>query len=282
MIKTIILKIKAKNMKKYFLYCLLCLQTSISFCQNHSEKELKKHADKIANSKEKNSVVLSLDTIFNAGNPYAILKTEKSFLTKNYKLFSLKGVELAYLRFSTIETKNINYYAFLFFDLNKTAEVEMYIGINIPKIIVENNLVNDSTLNISSVNKFLMKFPQQYSQQTKTTVDITEDATKYATVERDRKAMLQFFGSEIQQDFKVIGTVKETSNITGGKIYKVFTFKLPNGITIAEATQNDGDINNNSYKIVTIKNNLIANISINRFGADLEELTKFLIERYYL
>lgn len=64
--------------------------------QAQSKKELKKHFKKIAKSKKKKSIVLSLDTMFYAGRPYCTMKKIESNdiqakVTPTYEAYSLNG-----------------------------------------------------------------------------------------------------------------------------------------------------------------------------------------------
>ncbi|HOZ88467.1 MAG TPA: hypothetical protein PL029_11955, partial [Bacteroidia bacterium] len=56
--------------------------------------EIKKHYARVNESKKKGSVVLSLDTIFNKGVPYAILKEKKQMPYNSYGLYSLHNDKL--------------------------------------------------------------------------------------------------------------------------------------------------------------------------------------------
>jgi len=271
-------------MKKFFIIGL----TLFFFSANAqpTEKQLKKHQEKIAESKTKNKVVLSLDTIYKSGVPYAVLKEKKVMLTSDYSLYSLTGKELVDIPYECVDDNNsasgmLCYYAFLFLQSGKRGEIEIGIGDKIEKIIVECDLVKDNDINPSGENKFLMKNPPKYSnkpQNNGTTVIVinngntsTVTGDMYQTVERKRDATIYVFGEELKQDFKVIGSAK--------KQQKTISFYLPNGTKIAEATSQN--YNDTQWKIVTLKDNKVHNTSTS-FGSDTKDLAKYLTDLYYL
>lgn len=270
-------------MKKYFTFAFALFFFSAQ-AQQPSEKELKKHKEKIAQSKEKCAAVLSLDTIYNCGTAYAVLKSKKEMLVTNYTLFSLSGKELADIPWECVDKPGTDdrdcYYAFLFLQSGKRAEVENYLGLKVEKLIVECDLVKDNDINPAGENKFLMKYPPKFSQQQNnpTVIVINNSSTTttgssdiYQTVDRNRSATIYVFGEEIKQDFKVIGSAKKSQ--------KTISFYLPNGTKVAEATSEN--YNDTQWKIVTMKDNKVHQAST-AFGSEIKDLAKYLSGLYYL
>ncbi len=252
-----------------------------------SEKEMKKHLEKVAKSKADESVVRSLDTIFNAGIPYAILKEKKVMLATDYTLFSLDGKELVNIPYECVEQANnssnqVCYHAFLFLQSGKRGEMQVGVGMKVERTIVNYDMVRNNDINPAGENKFLMRYPPKFSgvQQTTTVVVVNNGtAGTYTTVDRNRNGSISLFGTELKQDFKTIGSVtKSTSSSNGILIYTVSYF-LPNGTKIAEAT-GEG-INCKSWRVVTMKDNQSYTITTT-FSQQEEQLAKFLSDRYYL
>lgn len=270
-------------MKKYFFIILCCFVAIYADAQTKSEKIMKKHLEKVAKSKEKGTVVLSLDTIFKSGVPYAILKDKKEFFrVVEYNLFSLNGTELAYIPFECVDKTTDCYYTFVFLDSGKKGEIKPSFSFDIEEVIVENNLVNDTTLNAKAVDIFVLKHPQKLGLEKRNNQSASNntDGIRYEMVERDRDAMIQIFGERIEQGFKRIGTVKKTTWSADGKIGDLLSFYLPNGFKIAEAKQED--VTSDKYRIVTLKDNKFHYIDIDNIAATKEEIAKLLIDKYYL
>lgn len=272
-------------MKNYFTFVLLLI-----FCSANaqvSEKDMKKHSEKVAKSKAEGSVVRSLDTIFNAGTPYAILKEKKKMLAANYTLFSLNGKELANMPYECIDdpngsSKQTCYHAFLFLQSGKRGEMIIGIGTKIERVIVEFDLVKDNDINPAGENKFVMNHPPKYSNKPQnTTVIIVNNGVpgNYTTVERNRSGSINLYGTELKQDFKTIGTVTKSNSSSNGEMLYTVSYFLPNGTKIAEAT-GEG-INCKSWRVVTMKDNQSHTITTT-FSQQEEQIAKFLSDRYYL
>jgi hypothetical protein len=272
-------------MKSYFTFLLLLI-----FCSANaqvSEKDMKKHVEKVAKSKAEGSVVRSLDTIFNAGVPYAILKDKKVMLNSNYTLFSLNGKELVDMPYECIDdpasaSKKTCYTAFLFLQSGKRGEMIIGIGMKIERVIVEFDLVKDNDINPAGENKFVMNHPPKYSNKSQsTTVVVVNNGTSgdYITVERNRSAAIYLYGTELQQDFKTIGTIEKSNSSDGGKVMYRISFFLPNGIKIAEAT-GEG-VNCKEWRVVTMKDNRSHTVATT-FAEQEKQIAKFLSDSYYL
>lgn len=273
------------NMRASSIFLLLFFCATKVFSQTPTDKQIKRHREKVAQSKTEGTVIRSLDTIYNSGIPYAVLKSKDMFNT-GYNLFSLNGTELIEIRWECTEDKEDCYYIFVFLQSGKRAEVGNFFGLRVEKLIVENNLVNDSAINAEGETKFLTKYPPELSNKTKQPEVNTNTggagtvANPYETVERNRLSTIQVFGSEIKQDFKVIGTYSKKSASGQGKILNVIAIYLPNGTKIAEATQED--TNSKSYRIVTMKDNKTHSVTVKYFGQEVEDIAKYLSDNYYL
>ncbi|MDQ3108662.1 MAG: hypothetical protein M3R17_02110 [Bacteroidota bacterium] len=272
-------------MKNYFTLVLLLI-----FCSANaqvSEKDMKKHLEKVAKSKAEGSVVRSLDTIFNAGIPYAILKDKKVMLASDYTLFSLNGKELVDMPYQCIDDANSAsnqtcYHAFLFLQSGKRAEIIIGLGMKIERIIVEFDLVKNNDINPAGENKFVMRYPPKYSNKPQnTTVVIINNGVpgNYATVERNRSGGVNLYGTELKQDFKTIGTVTKSNSSSNGEMIYTVSYFLPNGIKIAEATGRG--INCKEWRVVTMKDNQSHTITTT-FSQQEEQIAKFLSDSYYL
>ena len=254
-----------------FLFC-----TEASFGQKISQRRLRKHRAKVYASKVKGTVMLSLDTIFNKGMPYAILIKFKEMPYHRYMLYSLDKKELASIQSKGSADPNGNgYYSFRFCASEKIAEPEKYITFKLEKEIVACDLVDGNKINPFSEIKFLKKYPRKFSnpgyvsyvsdEQTVNTNDI------YAVVKRDTDKQIYASDGNIHQDYKLIGRYKITDGVM--RIY------LPAGLMIAEATENEDkagiwDISSMKDK----KKHTLPSYS----GKILEGVINFLVENLYL
>jgi hypothetical protein len=252
-----------------------------------SEKDMKKHLEKVAKSKEEGNVAWSLDTIFNAGKPYAIMKAKKRGLISDYSLFSFTGKELVNMVNETVEDPTSNtgqksYTAFLFLQSGKRGELQVGIGMKVERIVVEYDLVKDNEINPAGENKFLMRYPPKFSNkpQSATVVIVNNNvAGNYTTVDRNRSASISLLGTELKQDFKTIGSVSKSNSSSNGEMIYTVSFFLPNGIKVAEATGKG--VNCKEWSVVTMKDNQSHNVTTT-FSQQEEQIAKFLSDSHYL
>jgi hypothetical protein len=112
----------------------------------------------------------------------------------------------------------------------------------------------------------------------------TDETTRPRIVERDRGQNIYVAGDRIRQDNRLIGNYTKTTFTLYGEIYNVFTFFLPDGSKIAEAKIRQ--FNADSYKLVTINDNKVRDVSIKEYiNIDFDqvrEISKFLSKHYYL
>ena len=267
-----------------------------AFSQNFSEKELKKHTEQVTKSKEKGIVILSLDTIFSKGVPYAIMKVEKSGFIKNYSVRSLKGEELIYVKSETYETPNTNrvnqydaatithkYYRFTFIKSKNVAEMESK-GLkdkDMEEVIVMNELIDGGAFVSSDAEtKFIARYPPTISGNVNQPVVVNNIiVNNYNLVERNRSMQIFVSGADIKQDFKVIGTSQKSQQAANGTIIYTINVFLPDGVKIAVATSEG--VSSKSWKVVTMKDNKV-NYVESKFSDEIRSIAKYLVDSYYL
>ncbi len=239
--------------------------------------EIKKHYARVNESKKKGSVVLSLDTIFNKGVPYAILKEKKQMPYNSYGLYSLHNDKLILIQTRiSAHRDQTPYYAFMFVGSDKTAEAEKYYSFRLENEIVKNNLVVNNQIDPYNETLFLAKFPRKYSDTTiKTYISEKEDEQKvntaniYETVKRNRESEFYFKEGKIIQDYKIIGRYK--------KIDLGTRFYLPNGIQVAEAKEKEPGL----WQVLSLKDSKIG--AVKTPGNDVsKDVIRYLIDNAYL
>lgn len=246
-----------------------------------SEKEMKKHRERVTESKDKGKIIVSLDTIFNSGTAYAILKEKKVNLQTEYTLSSLSGNELMYIQTEYIDdpksaSGKTYYKAFIFVGSGSRGEIVM--GGKVEKVIVEYDLVNDNDINPDGEKKFLLKNPPKYSNKPQQVIVIT--TPQYNTVARNRSLPIFVSGSEIKQDGKVIGSFTKTNSMNYGKSTTVITIFLPDGTKVAEASAEG--INPKSFTAITLKDNHTHSINTATYGNEAKDIAKYLSDLQYL
>ncbi|MBK9192650.1 MAG: hypothetical protein IPM77_14770 [Crocinitomicaceae bacterium] len=272
-------------MKKFGL--IVFLLSAVGYAQEFSEKDLKNHDKKVALSKEKGSVELSLDTIFNAGTPYCLfIQTKEVLGNKEFSVQSFDKKEHIYIKTDCVPNptdpaKKDCFWLFLFMQSGSTGEVNGAFASGLPKIIVENNLITNNTINPDGEKRFLMLYPQKLSKPVAPvmTVNVVYNETAFPMVERDRTADISVYGTTIKQDFKEIGYYTEDSEATGGKVVKTITIYLPGGVKVATATYELASTE--LFQVYTEKDGKIMHVEVNP-AKRMEQLCMFLVQRMYL
>lgn len=264
------------------LFCFCSAQA-----QTPSAKELKKHQEKVAESQAKNKVVVSLDTIFSSGAPYAVLHMTKKGLTNNYTLHTLTGQDVAMIPTECVDdparpgTQRC-FWSFLFIASGKRGEVPKLIGTDVAELVVEYDLVKNNAINPAGENKFLLRYPARFTNpnfgQVNVTINTAQPVT-YVTVERNRGGMIRSSGTAIIQDNKTIATFTKGSHSDLGKNTTTIVFLLPDGTRAAEAT-GEG-LNPKTWRVVTMKDNTVHTVNATRAQEELD-IAQYLSERFYL
>lgn len=265
--------------------------------QELSEKALNKHLKKVEKSRLKGSVVLSLDTIFNSGVPYAILKKRKGLFTRNYGVYSLTGEELIDIKHDCDDVPDSKYAAkscyrtYLFLETGAVAEVPEEFMKDVEDVLVENALMVEGKVDPKSEKRFVMKYSPKHSaissltfdlpigSPTSTNVEPRSRDNAYVLVKRNKSSIVFINREEIEQDFKVIGHFEKRSEL-GNEVKEVYSIYLNNGTLAAEARQ--VEMNSSTYSILTFKDNRTHRLTVEMIGTTVKNIAEFLIERGYL
>jgi hypothetical protein len=103
--------------------------------------------------------------------------------------------------------------------------------------------------------------------------------SNYALVPRNRNAMVQVIGTNIQQDFKSVGNITKTTQAQNGTIVTTYTVSLLTGITVATATAQGAT--SHDYSILTMKDNRLHQVN-STIGRDEMDIAQHLINMGYL
>jgi hypothetical protein len=236
--------------------------------QTKEEKAAKKHQEAIQKSKEKGTVILYQDTIYNAGAAYGIFKNEGTLLMQKYRCYALSGKEAFFVDGTIVK----NFWHFNFNSLGgKQVDVPMDIKTPVYKMVVDNNLLTPKDINTEKAHYFLVRFGPH-----KTGFIPGGEITQ---VQRNRKAMILAYDNKIFQDGKVIGTYEK--KVEGTKEYgpgKVCYIYFSTGALCARAILPTSDVNK---AIVTTqlddKTGTVTDAVL-----EVDDIAKYLVDGQYL
>ncbi len=260
-------------MRTILLFFIFLFCTEACPGQKISQRRLRKHHARVYASKREGTVILSLDTIYNKGIPYAILVKKKQLPYHDYILYSLKREQLAYIQSKvTGGSWGTEYYAFRFDRSGKVAEPEKYVTFHLEKEIVAYNLVEGNAINPFGELNFLKKYPPKFSGTDYVAPDPgTPTGDIYATVQRDRSQKILVAEGNIYQDYRLIGKYKPSE--AGLRFY------LPGGIMAAEALETEPG--SGKWRLSSFKDKKEHTLQT-AGDKSLEEIIQFLAEKEYL
>lgn len=242
-----------------------------------SAKDLAKHIEKVAKSRDKGKNLVSLDTLFASGKPYCIMKGSKKILG-GYGAYSVRPLaapdnEEIYME---MESEGVGASAVWFWNMvfvNQGQKLRFRNGeLDLENTLVDYNLITETGLNIAGMNKLiLLKGGRQATQPA--------PVQGNRLVERNRNGMIQVFGERIQQSGVHIGNITKTVKAESGGVITHYSISLPTGEIIATA-RNHG-ATDHEWDITTAKDNNLHTVS-SSLGNDEKDMVKFLVERLYL
>lgn len=269
-------------MFKLVLSLIFLFYSVLSYSQV-SEKEWNKHLAKIEKSREKQSVEVSLDTLFFKGNAYCLYVEGKKMLGNvlDITIKDLNGVDQMWCVLKTgNELQHPEIATAYEITFSQSENKSLYINVlgnSLAKEIVKIDLFENGYYNSTKERKFMAMHPPLAKMGGEGTPDQRE--VPYSTVERNRGAMVQVFGNVIKQDFVVIGNIKESQINSEGKIRTRYTITLPSGKGVAIA-ENEG-INSHHWEVITMKDHKMHHVH-SEIGKDQTDVINYLIKMLYL
>ncbi len=261
---------------RLLIFTILCLFLIQANAQP-SDKELAKHAEKVAKSKDKSKNLVSLDTLFASGKPYCLMIGSKKILG-GFGAYSVRPLgmpehESIYLEMECEGSGStaIWYWNMIFVDQGQ--KIRFRNGtMDLENTIVDYNLLSETGINISGMNKLvLLKGDKPMTQPA--------PVQSNRLVDRNRNGIIQIFGNSIQQSGVQIGTITKEVKAESGGVITHYTINLPSGEVIATA-KNSG-ATDHVWQIVMAKDNTNSTIS-SSLGNDEKDIVKYLVEQLYL
>lgn len=274
------------TLKIIFFLSILAFNLNAGAQTKDSLKLRERHVQRVMQSAQKGTVVLSMDTIFNKGIPYAILKTKKSLSGDDYTLYGLNGTELIYIPCLWAEDPTFvggksSYHLFYFIGTGAKAEVRGDVTLSIPKLIVQSDLVLNDAVNPAAETRFLLKNPQVMSLPRTSLLEelIVNFLKTDVMAERNRNVPVIVIGNELKQENKKIGSYTMSMGLENGSHVKVFSFFSVSGRKVADAVQTSPT--SDTYLLKTLKDGR-QNSFGTTLGMEAQMLAEFLSKNYYL
>lgn len=278
-------------MKRYAFLVFAFLICKTLAAQQVSEKEYAKHLKKVALSKEKGEVLVSLDTVYAAGTAQAILRKVLS-ADKDYSVKNLSGNELMYFRFNSFNeashTSNIGsveknyYYEVIFPASKKRCEAGFMTVPQLAEFIIKNKLIQNNALNTPAVDSLISVLGNKYSAVQNKPLETFEregEKTDYTLVERDKTKMVTLQNDKITQDERVVGRILTNTVEEGLITYYLYKIQLPDGTTVATAKHQS--LGAEDVEIKTLKDNKIIRITKPEYWID-KAIIQYLVDNGYL
>ncbi len=243
------------------------------------EKDIQKHAKRVAKSAEKHNGVESLDTFFYDGKPISKYIVKKRMMgtamlfeflsfTKNETLISGEYIVEG-------EGSATQYFRDLnFLGINKKIRLGQVIDIF--DLLGDYAVMNDSALNVSNVERlFLEKSAPAVIVGAKPPVPVISPAL----ADRNRSGIIMILEKNVRQSNVDIGTIAESTETVNGKMKKIYTVYYVDG-TICAISKNE-NITGHDWSIVTQKDNRTTAI-YSKIGQDSNDIIKWLVDNLYL
>lgn len=254
-----------------------------------SAKELEKHQKAVAQSRQNGTAILSLDTVFNAGEPYCRTKVLKcgAMSGVDIRVFDMQGNEGFFIKHDGYDldrnTKGDSEYYLVFTFVADGQKTELpYISAEnkIAALIVSEGLFRGGALNAEAVRSFILHNGTPYSQRRDRGIaQGVGAASSAAPVQRNNHMPVMIFGNEIKQGGVLIGLCNESKVAERGNITAILQFTNPDGALIAEARC--VGVGNHSWSVVTYRDNRQHAVA-GKIGQDDKLVAEYLVQMLYL
>ncbi|OGU61227.1 MAG: hypothetical protein A2X64_06605 [Ignavibacteria bacterium GWF2_33_9] len=148
-----------------YIFSILVFVSLLFSCGSSKiNKDQASHNKFVEQSKLNNEVVVSLDTVFSKGNPYAVMKTEGFSFASLYTFYSINGEKaISVIPYNGGENGATSHHEFEFYgtSMGMKAYVDFaFSGISVCETIIKNNLMTQNGLNPLDVATFVNNHPR--------------------------------------------------------------------------------------------------------------------------
>jgi hypothetical protein len=242
-------------------------------------KDLGNHSALVAESRAEGSIVVSMDTIFKAGNPYGVVKTKSvNMLQEEHTFYALNGVEVIDVVQSSPKRGDKTWQEYKILDPTAPGSAFLEYSMSTMSVvdrIVESDLINPTGVNSENASRFMLRWPDPDNRPK------APEANRMVSRDRSRAVEDNFSERKILQGTVVIGTYDlSRGQINGEDITTATIYYMDR--TIA-ATAKYKTFGSNFTEVTTTKDNKTHTIDgsyANR--TNVQQAAKYLVDNLYL
>lgn len=243
----------------------------------HDKRTLRTHFKSINYSFDKKIVLVSLDTIYDSGSPYGIIKRSMQ-MRSDFDVNTLNGTPIFFI---TDDGAAANSLTMRFLDgSGRLATIPSVFGIErLADFLVKQQLLTAQGLNEGVLNIFLTKYPYRERRTIiETVVQDINNAIDNSGSNRKRNAQISQRGNELVQNNFTIATFTQKNENFGTSVKNVIYIYYTDGTLCAKAIFKHGI---SDVSIITSKDNRNHDIVIKGHIGPVD-IAKYLIQWLYL
>lgn len=243
----------------------------------HDKRTLRTHFKAINYSFDKKIVLVSLDTIYDSGSPYGIIKRSMQ-MRSDFDVNTLNGTPIFFI---TDDGAAANSLTMRFLDgSGRLATIPSVFGIErLADFLVKQQLLTAQGLNEGVLNIFLTKYPYRERRTIiETVVQDINNAIDNSGSNRNRNAQIYQRGNELVQNNFTIATFTQKNENFGTSVKNVIYIYYTDGTLCAKAIFKHGI---SDVSIITSKDNRNHDIVIKGHIGPVD-IAKYLVQWLYL
>lgn len=292
---------------KKAIFSLLLLLVGTAMTAQVTPNQLKTHLKRVEESRRTGKVLYSLDTIFNAGDPYCLMyeTTKTMFSVTEYSVRTLQDnrevIVVLWDEYTPRGQQNaVGYWTFNFLETGQKAEIQISLETHfVAKQLVKNNVMALDGLIYEGVNRMVQihgtKISEERTRIQQQPVVVVQPPVVInnggnpnvrpptqlpAPRPRGRNAgNVTVSGTELRLNGTKIGTVTEKSEAERGTIVKYIYIYDLNGNLVADAVCEG--ITAHTWDVQTYYDRRHYNV-VSSIGQDAKDVAKNIVENGYL
>jgi hypothetical protein len=276
-------------MKSKSLIALIFFSFTINLFAQVSDKDLKKHLKEVEESRLKSKGISSLDTFFCKGKPLALIKINQrhpisGIEDQSFNQFETQSTLIVVTKkfFEMSPGNAVVYDQYYFPGLNLFCDVRNTLGSqSVYETICQFGLLNENGVDtvkteLFAIVKGRINPPVQINLHNN---GVSNNNNYDVIVPRNKNSFIMFFGDNIQQDSKLIGSItKNTVNGQSGSLNQYLIFNSV-GAMICTATES-GPLSR-EWNLLVYKNNKFYKVTA-ELSKDKEAIIKLLVDNGFL
>lgn len=277
---------KIKLFKLSILFVLLSAFT-ISCGSSRVNESISDHSNFVKMSKSENQVVISLDTVFFKGEPYAVMKKEGFSIASILTFYSLTGEKvITVLPYSSGDNNSTSHHEYSFH--GTSSGMKAYLPFSFKTISICENIVNNALLNTTGLRAIdVGNFVKNNPRPPKFNPAILKIKREMAKSIKINQGYGEIYQGEVKIGIFTQGTRKSEDL---KKSTAVFIVKFLNQTKCAEITFEDGKFERDQNPTMSINTefdgkNAFLTIDENNRTFDIDtfkQAVEFLVKNGYL